>query len=265
MPQPMAAPPVIGGCFTEYLAPCSKGDMEASPGKHLSRLESEDWDVQGGPDIATPASVGLREPYPGLSRWLESALRPFVAEAERVRLQLQKCEARVQELEGRGAAPGRAAQGPLQSDGVSSQELRRQLREEVSQPTDIYQAVAVLEMQVQKVMDSMSEVEATQTCIKADVDEIREEMKGFEPNDLDFGAPIGKTLNTQDYAQMQAELRAELNRCHERLDDLTPRVYNQDSGQSQENRSNNASNDNRYDDPATKGSAAGTRYDGGSL
>ena len=32
------------------------------------------------------------------------------------------------------------------------------------------------------------------------MDEIKEEMKGFEPNDLDFGAPIGKTLNTQDYA-----------------------------------------------------------------
>jgi len=249
---------MIGGCFSEYLAPCNRGDLEASPGKACSRLESEDWDAdlgdrRGGPDMATPTSVGLREPYPGLSRWLESAMRPFVAEAERVRIQLQRCEARVQELEN-AAAPGRLVQaGPMQpkGDAGSSKELHRQLREEVRQPNDVFQAVAVLEMQMQRVMDSVSEVEV-------DVKEIKEQVKQIATNDLDFGAPIGKTLNTQDYAQMNAELRAELDRCRERLDDLTPRVYNQ--FRSQENSSGAANNgDNRYEGPAAKDSAAGMR------
>jgi len=77
----------------------------------------------------------------------------------------------------------------------------------------------------------LAEAKVSQESLKKALREVSDLAgQAREDVELDFGAPIGKTLNTQDMAAMHAETRRELAECRRRISEVADMVVGGPTG-----------------------------------
>lgn len=181
-------------------------------------------------DERVPASMAIRPLPAEVPEWLHEVLQPLVAKVTELSEQVKRCHARVDKVTHQKPAPATqgwrfpllsAAAAPKASETcldevlATQAELRRQVEEgqrateALLQRTDKLQAVVSAAEAAQ--LSALEQIKV----LKAKTEQLAE---GGGGGGLDFGAPIGKTLNTQDYAVMHAETRQELDECKQTLD-----------------------------------------------
>merc|ERR1740121_2564110 len=86
------------------------------------------------------------------------------------------------------------------------------------------QSIGVLQFQTEHFQASLMAAEKTQQAtmqelrlLRGQIDRLGEAGAAPAEDPLDFGAPIGKTWNTQDMASMHAETRADLEELRRRI------------------------------------------------
>eukprot|EP00429_Kryptoperidinium_foliaceum_P063631 CAMPEP_0176066326 /NCGR_PEP_ID=MMETSP0120_2-20121206/33098_1 /TAXON_ID=160619 /ORGANISM="Kryptoperidinium foliaceum, Strain CCMP 1326" /LENGTH=208 /DNA_ID=CAMNT_0017399929 /DNA_START=92 /DNA_END=715 /DNA_ORIENTATION=+ len=177
-------------------------------------------------DCGLPATVAALAPGVEMPPWFEQAMRPLLQRMNEFQGRMRQLEARVDFTMNRRIVHAQAAVGGCCSTGAPSPSAMEEL--------SLFQAElrAKVESQDLELKTLTKQQEQLLADARASQVSLKEALKkasnvagkAKEDEDLDFGAPIGKTFNTQDMAAMHAETRQELAECQRRISELADMV-----------------------------------------
>merc|ERR1740121_847672 len=167
---------------------------------------------------------------------MEHTLQPLVQKVSSLQAQLMRCQAQVDQVvcrspeslllprwlwPGGGRAGSEPSAGrPSETTLAASSESRACLEALVRQLDEGRQSICALQVSTDRLQESLAAMEAQQQTAVDEMRTLRSRVEQLGDAGLELGAPIGKTLNTQDMVAMHAETRTDLNELRNRIDDL---------------------------------------------
>mmetsp|Transcript_50864 Transcript_50864/g.128300 ORF Transcript_50864/g.128300 Transcript_50864/m.128300 type:complete len:281 (-) Transcript_50864:27-869(-) len=178
------------------------------------------------PLMVHPPPLGVLEGdlSKALPAWLDQTLRPLVAKVANLQAQVNRCQARVEIVAGQRDSSVLPrwlfAKGPaVETEQVNPTEC---LEAVLRQLDEGRQSINNLQFQTERLQEAVASSERSQKATREEMRLLHGKLDQISDAalDLDFGPPIGKTMNTQDIAQLHAETRADLDELRKRLDDM---------------------------------------------
>mmetsp|Transcript_17480 Transcript_17480/g.48291 ORF Transcript_17480/g.48291 Transcript_17480/m.48291 type:complete len:249 (-) Transcript_17480:163-909(-) len=176
-----------------------------------------------------------------ISAWLEQALRPVVAQVHDLQKQVQRCEVRIEELDSH-RTPAEPDGWPVQAPCIAACRVpgstailadcggTANLDEVLAEQAELLRLVEEGQRRVDALQQKVGSAVGLQTNVTLaepmqkttveQISELKDAVTKFGDMILDFGSPIGKTMNTQDWLAMYAETRQEVDECRRRVDSL---------------------------------------------